>query len=77
MTTKSIHEILTDVESLLKLSDEELKKLLEPYIPAARKALLPEEKPSKIGIGTRVMKDFLRDQNILKQVESLRASLKK
>ena len=73
---KSIHEILSDPEALMKLTDEQLKSLLAPYIPETRKALLPEEKPSKIGLGARVMKDFMSDPNIMKQLEALKASRK-
>ena len=73
---KSIHEILSDPEALLALTDEQLRELLEPYIPATRKAMLPEEKPSKLGLHTRVMMDVMKDPKILADLAKLRESRK-
>lgn len=72
MFTKTIHEILSDPEALLALSDEQLKTLLAPYIPETRKALLPEEKPSKLGMSARVMRDVLADPAIAAGLARLR-----
>lgn len=72
LPAKSIHEILSDPESLMALSTDDLKKLLEPYIPATRHALLPEEKPSKLGLHSRVMKDFFADPRIAEGLARLK-----
>lgn len=73
----TIHELLSNPEKLLALSNDELKKLLEPYIPAARKALLPQEKPGKLGMHARVMFDVLKDPKIAADLAKLRATMKK
>lgn len=41
------------IEELHTLPDDQLKALLAPYFPFARRAMLPTEKPSKIGVGAR------------------------
>lgn len=74
---RPISELLSDPEALSKLPLEELTKLLAPYIPEVRKAVLPEEKPSKLGLGTRVVKDFISDPSIKAQLEALRKQMKK
>lgn len=77
---KTIHEILSDPDSLLSLSDSQLKTLLAPYIPEARKAILPEEKASKLGIHSRVMKDvlarFAEDPKMAAALAALRTARK-
>jgi len=74
--SNSIHSILTDPEALLKLSDERLKALLAPYIPDARKAILPEEKPSKIGVSARLLKEVMNDPTILAGLDAMRKAQK-
>lgn len=64
--------LLDDPEKLLAMTDEQLRQALAPYIPETRKAVLPEEKPSKIGVSTRVMRDFMSDPSIKSQLEALR-----
>lgn len=73
---RKIHDILSDPEKLLLLSDTELKTLLAPFIPLARKAVLPEEKPAKVGIAMRTMKEFLSNPEILAQMDAARAARK-
>jgi hypothetical protein len=54
----TIQELLaTPPEQLLALSDEEIKKLLAPFIPSARAALLPPENPRKLGLDRRAIAD--------------------
>lgn len=77
---KSFHDVLANPDSLLALTDDQLKAALAPYIPAARKAVLPTEKASKIGLHSRVMKDVTaalqRDPKIAEQLAALRAARK-
>lgn len=56
----SIHDLLNKpVEELLALSPAQLKSLLEPFIPAARKPLLPEEKIPKQGVQMKFAKELI------------------
>lgn len=59
-----MNEFLTEhpIEELQSMSDAQLKALLEPYFPATRHAMLPTEKPRKIGVGTRAVLDAI-DKN--------------
>lgn len=65
MKTKTIHELLTDPEYLLTLTDAELKALLTPYIPLARQAVLPEEKSSKVGLEIKALREAIKDPKLL------------
>ena len=74
--TKTIHELLSDPDSLAKLSTAELTALLAPFIPAARKAVLPEEKPFKVGMAIRTMTEVMNNPAFKAQMEALRNSKK-
>jgi hypothetical protein len=50
------------VEDLAKLSDAQLARMLEPYFPLARRAMLPTEKPKKIGVANRALMEAV-DKN--------------
>lgn len=58
----------------MALTDTQLKTLLEPFIPATRQAVLPEEKPSKLGLATRVMRDVMRDPKIFADIQALKTA---
>ena len=61
--TVTIEDILnTTPEELSLLSNDKLKELLAPLFPAARKAILPPDKPKKMGVQDRLMRDIL-EQN--------------
>lgn len=70
LPAKSIHEILTDPESLASLSEVELKTLLAPYIPLVRKAVLPEESVRKTGLEIRSLQAALASPDIQKALGS-------
>lgn len=74
--TKTIHEILSDPDSLLKLTTAELTALLQPFIPAARKAVLPEEKPIKTGMAVKTMQELFKNPAFAAQMQALRNSKK-
>jgi hypothetical protein len=59
MTIKEILE--RPPEELLALSDAELRNLLEPFFPATRTPLLPQEKARKLGVEVRAMKDAVEN----------------
>lgn len=46
-------------EVLESLSDDELKRLLAPYIPLARQQALPEERARKEGVSVKHIKTML------------------
>ncbi len=72
----TIQELLsTPPEQLIALSEQELKNLLEPFIPATRLALLPPEKPRKLGVEMRAIKDAIgaNKDEIMKTLEALKA----
>ena len=73
---KTIHEILSDPDALALLTTAELTKLLTPFIPAVRKAVLPEEKSVKVGMSMRTMTELFKNPNFTKLMESAR-NLKK
>lgn len=60
---KTILEFLKDhpIEELFTLPDAQLKDLLAPYFPETRRALLPTEKPRKLGVGNRAIMQALVD----------------
>lgn len=74
MTTNTIHELLTNPEYLLSLSDAELKNLLAPYIPSARTPVLPQESATKkFGVEYQALKEALNHPEIMKGLAALRA----
>jgi hypothetical protein len=71
----TIQEILArPPEELEAMSDTELFHLLEQFIPATRLALLPPEKPRKLGVEMRAIKDAIgaNKEDILKTLEELK-----
>lgn len=54
---QNIKEFLKEhpIEKLAELPDTELKMLLAPYFPDTRRAMLPIEKPKKVGVEQRAM----------------------
>lgn len=71
---KDINELLSrPIEELAALPHEELKKLLEPYIPATRLSLLPAEKPRKMGVETRAVIDAIeKNRHLIEQFKAAR-----
>lgn len=69
---KTIHEILSDPDSLSKLSTTELSNLLAPFIPAARKAVLPEERPVKTGMAIKTMAEMFKNPKFLAEIDAFK-----
>lgn len=61
-------------EELLALSEPEIKKLLEPFIPSARAALMPPENPRKLGMDRRAIADGFANMkdDMMKTLEELK-----
>lgn len=60
IATKSIHELLAQgPDALSALSETELVELLRPYFPATRSAVLPDERPQKVGVEHRLVMSAL------------------
>lgn len=47
------------IEELHTMPDDKLKVLLSPYFPFARRAMLPTEKPKKVGVAARAAMEAL------------------
>ncbi len=58
----NITEILADPDKIKSLNDEALGKLLAPYIPLTRQAVLPDDKPEKIGLELKLVRSLLAQQ---------------
>ncbi len=70
----TIHSLLSDPDKLVAMSDSELRAALAPFIPPSRKAVLPEEKPQKVGVQMRAMAEFLKNPALVKEMSAARAA---
>lgn len=72
----TIDDILKNysMEKLDAMNEKELATLLAPIIPSARAAVLPEEKPRKLGLDVVHMKDAVQQNKagMLELAETLK-----